>query len=212
MFQRFNVQAREAIERAWNKACKLQHAAVEPEHLLASLAEDGESSFCSLLSAFAVPAARLSQVAPGPGAPAQHAAGSGQSSGQVLFAPQTRQVIEYAVEEADRLGHKRVGTSHFLLALLRSALERPGGARVLLEMGLELEAVRARVRELGGEEGGGKADVIPAVLFFELDRRAREAEAALRERIAALESEQRSLRAMLELVSERLARLEQRGR
>jgi ATP-dependent Clp protease ATP-binding subunit ClpA len=203
MFQRFNMQAKAAIERAWGKAAAVGDRRVRPEHLLASLAEDGDSSFCGLLNVFAVARDDVS----GDLVVGRSESGAG-GGGEVVFASETRRVMEYAVEEADRLGHECVGTSHFLLGLLRDAQQRPGGTRVLLHQGLELERVRDRLQDQSGSGRDTRGDLVPAQLFFELDRRARAAEEALTERVCELEEERASLRGMLELLARRVARLE----
>ncbi len=203
MFQRFNAQAKAAIERAWQLAARAGRERVEPEDLLAGLIEDGESSFCGLLEHFAV---ELHSVAGRVGAHGQ-AAGA-RSGAEAVFSPAARRVMEYAVEEADRLGHERIGTSHFLLALLREAHERAGGTRVLLEHGLDVERVRARLRRRAGGGRDGGADAVPALLFFELDARARAEEAKLRERCERLEERLVVLQANHEVVLRRLEALE----
>lgn len=198
MFQRFNERAREAIDRAARKAQELKQSEVGPEHLLAGLAEAGESSFHSLLRTFDLDEGQVT-AAMGPlpqGAAVQ---------AEPAFSEDMKRILEYAVEEADKLGHKRIGTSHFLLGIIRDELER--GAPLLTSLGLGLDDVRERVREIA-EEGGGRQDVVPAILFFELDRRARDAERGLEQRIEALETETRALRGLLELLAERIARLE----
>ncbi len=54
--------------------------------------------------------------------------------------PRAKKVLEYADEEAFRLGHMYVGIEHILLGLLR---ECEGiGAQVLMNLGLKLEDIR----------------------------------------------------------------------
>jgi ATP-dependent Clp protease ATP-binding subunit ClpA len=203
VFHRFNEKARDALDRAAKKAKELRHQAVEPEHILASLAESagepGETSFHSLLKSFDIPkeavTEQLEPVPAPPGTPVPKDA---------VFSPEAKRVLEFAVEEADKLGHKRIGTSHFLLAFIRDELEGDSGAQTLTSLGLGLEDVRARVRELAEHEGAGKADVVPSILFFELDRRAREAEQNLSARVEQLEAETHELRAKLEELTARL--------
>lgn len=194
MFHRFNERAREAIDRATRKAQELHHAMVEPEHILASLAETaGDTSFHSLLKSFDVPSKAVAeQLEPVPGPPGT------VSPKEPTFSPEAKRVLEFAVDEADKLGHKRIGTSHFLLAFIRDELEGSGGSQVLTSLGLTLDDVRARVRELSENEGAGRQDVVPSILFFELDRRARDAELALKKRVEQLEGEMRELRALVE--------------
>lgn len=204
MFQRFNVQAREAMDRATAKARELGHAFVEPEHLLQSLAEDGEASFHGVMHGLALSPAGFASV------PLPASRPRGRASEHPVFSPGARRVLAYTVEEADRLGHKRVGTSHLLLGLIRDAFERPGGTRLFGDIGLSLDTARARVSELAteGANEAGTRDVVPAILFFELDRRAREAEAALEQRIDQLHAENQRLRQMVELLADRLGRTE----
>ena len=199
MFHRFNERAREAIERAARKAKELRHAVVEPEHILASLADGqgGETSFHSLLRHFDVPAQTVAEsleAVPGP-------AGTALPK-EPVFSPEAKRVLEYAVDEADKLGHKRIGTSHFLLAFIRDELEGERGNQTLTSLGLSLDDARARVRELSEGETAGRADVIPAILFFELDRRARESEQNLRARVEKLEAEVTELRSAVAQLKE----------
>ncbi len=203
MFHRFNERARDAIDRAAKKAKELRHAEVEPEHILASLTETeglpGETSFHSLLKAFDVPteaiAEQLEPVAAPPGTPCP---------AEPTFSEAAKRVLEFAVDEADKLGHKRIGTSHFLLAFIRDELEGEGGGQTLTSLGLSLQDVRDRLRELSEGEGGGRQDVVPAILFFELDRRAKTAEQELKTRVEKLETEVREMRGLLELASAKL--------
>ncbi|HZC14755.1 MAG TPA: Clp protease N-terminal domain-containing protein [Thermoleophilaceae bacterium] len=66
------------------------------------------------------------------------------------FTRRARQVVVLAQEEAETLGHRRVGTEHLVLGLLRS--EDEAVAPVLAEAGVTLDAARAQARELVGEE------------------------------------------------------------
>jgi ATP-dependent Clp protease ATP-binding subunit ClpC len=65
------------------------------------------------------------------------------TSGEVPKTPRARNVIAYAEEEARNVKHDYVGTEHILLGLLREQ-EAPA-AQILLNCGLTLEAVRARI-------------------------------------------------------------------
>jgi hypothetical protein len=66
------------------------------------------------------------------------------------FTRRARQVVVFAQEEADSLGHTRVGTEHLLLGLIRAEDETT--APILAEAGLGLEAARERVKELVTDE------------------------------------------------------------
>jgi len=59
------------------------------------------------------------------------------------FTNEARNVVMAAQQEARRLGHDCIGTEHILLGLVR---EGEGlAALVLTKLGVDLEAVRARV-------------------------------------------------------------------
>src|SRR5947208_15022880 len=73
---------------------------------------------------------------------------------------ESKRVLAYAAEEAERLGHKHIGTEHLLLGLLRE--KESFAAALLNEAGLALEDARKRVGEgvakgvLGGDVQGGQ--------------------------------------------------------
>ena len=64
------------------------------------------------------------------------------------FSNESKRVLAYAAEEAERLGHKHIGTEHLLLGLLRE--EKCLAAQILQERGAEAHAdsgrARARIR------------------------------------------------------------------
>src|SRR5204863_399740 len=67
---------------------------------------------------------------------------------QLPFTPRAKKVLEFAIDESRALDHNYVGTEHLLLGLIR---EREGlAAQVLINLGLELSAVRSEVMEFLG--------------------------------------------------------------
>ena len=77
---------------------------------------------------------------------------------------ESKRVLAYAAEEAERLEHKHIGTEHLLLGLMRE--KESFAAQLLNEAGLELQDARRRVGEgvakgvLGGDvQGGGPANL-----------------------------------------------------
>jgi ATP-dependent Clp protease ATP-binding subunit ClpC len=71
-----------------------------------------------------------------------------QSKAKLPQTPQAKRVIEYAIEESKFLNHNYVGTEHMVLGLL---LEQEGvAAKVLMDLGLKLEAIRAETLKLVG--------------------------------------------------------------
>ncbi len=68
------------------------------------------------------------------------------------FTDRARRVIVLAQMEARRLEHFYIGTEHLLLGLI--AEEDGVAARVLGDLGIELETARQRVVEIIGEGTG----------------------------------------------------------
>ena len=75
------------------------------------------------------------------------------------FTDRARQTVVVAQEEARRLGHDYIGTEHLLLGLLGE----PDGvaAKALNQLGISLEATRARVESIIGRGSGEPTGQIP---------------------------------------------------
>jgi Clp amino terminal domain, pathogenicity island component len=68
--------------------------------------------------------------------------------GQIPFTPRAKKVLELSLREALGLDHDYIGTEHILLGLLR---EGEGvAARILLELEVDAEQVRAKLFDLLG--------------------------------------------------------------
>jgi ATP-dependent Clp protease ATP-binding subunit ClpC len=61
------------------------------------------------------------------------------------LANESKRVLAYAAEEAERLGDKHIGTEHLFLGLLRE--EKCFAAQILRERGISLESAREQVRQ-----------------------------------------------------------------
>jgi ATP-dependent Clp protease ATP-binding subunit ClpC len=75
------------------------------------------------------------------------------------FTEPARQVVVFAQDEARALGHNYIGTEHVLLGLLRE--EEGLGARVLVSLGISLDAVRDQVARIIGQGDDVQAGQIP---------------------------------------------------
>lgn len=69
-----------------------------------------------------------------------------------------KRILAYAAEEAERMGHKHIGTEHLLLGTLRE--DKCFAAEILGERGVKLEPMREELARAphataGGPEGGG---------------------------------------------------------
>jgi ATP-dependent Clp protease ATP-binding subunit ClpC len=72
------------------------------------------------------------------------------TSVEVPLSQECKRILSFAAEEAERLGHKHVGTEHLLLGVLRE--EKSFGAEILLERGLRLSTVREELGRSAGEK------------------------------------------------------------
>src|SRR5438309_855289 len=72
------------------------------------------------------------------------------TSVEVPLSQECKRILNYAAEEAERLGHKHVGTEHLLLGILRE--EKCFGAEILMERGLRLSTLREELARTSGEK------------------------------------------------------------
>src|ERR1700722_4842655 len=72
------------------------------------------------------------------------------TSVEVPLSQECKRILNFAAEEAERLGNKHVGTEHLLLGVLRE--EKSFGAEILQERGLRLAAVREELQRSAGEK------------------------------------------------------------
>lgn len=145
MSNRFTERAQRVILIAQEEAKRLNHDYVGTEHLLLGLAALGEGVAAQVLANLGIDLRRLR-------AEVEKVVGTGDNIlllGEIPFTPQAKKVLEFAVEEAQNLGHNYVGTEHILLGLIRQ--EEGVSARVLENLGVRLETVREEVINLLGE-------------------------------------------------------------
>jgi len=142
---RFTDRAQKVILIAQEEAKRLNHDYVGTEHMLLGLVALGEGVAAQVLTSLGIDFRRVR-------AEIEKIVGAGESMmlvGEIPFTPRAKKVLEYAVEEAQHMGHTYIGTEHILLGLIRE--EEGVAARVLENLGLKLEAVRESVLEFIGE-------------------------------------------------------------
>jgi ATP-dependent Clp protease ATP-binding subunit ClpB len=145
--ERLTDAARTALERAFQRAAELRHAAVEPEHLLAALLESPDGAVPSLLAALQVPLDRVrdrveERLAQLP--TADHVAPADQYLARGLS-----QAIDAAEKEATRRKDRYTTVDELLLGLVATA----GPVRDLLEeFGVRKAAVEAALHQVRGSD------------------------------------------------------------
>src|SRR5215470_4023670 len=143
---KFTVKAQEALQAAQSLADQHNHQAIEPEHLLRALLEQREGVVGPVLAKLgARPDAILREVNQTLERMPKVRGASGQYLGE-----RTRQILERAQTEAQRLRDEYVSTEHLLLAL---AQERDGAAaRLLSASGVSAEAIYKALVEIRGNQ------------------------------------------------------------
>ncbi|MES1021968.1 helix-turn-helix domain-containing protein [Gloeocapsa sp. BRSZ] len=108
-FERFTEKAINALKFAQNEAARLQNSQVEPEHLLVGLLADPTTSAARLLRAVGVKVEIETN---------EH---SFESRENLRFSPQSKFVLELALQVVRLQNKKSIGTEHLLWALVRLA-------------------------------------------------------------------------------------------
>src|SRR5262245_56431100 len=155
MWQRFTERARRVVFFGQEEAALLGENYVGTEHLLLGLVRESDSVAARVLDRLGVPQGRIRadierQVTRGHG-----------SLGQAMqLTPRAKRVIDLAYEEARALNNNYIGTEHLLIGLIA---EGDGlAARVLVNLGADLERTRREVRALQEEDTASRTAGSPS--------------------------------------------------
>jgi ATP-dependent Clp protease ATP-binding subunit ClpA len=124
------------------EAVRLHHEYLAPVHLLLGILSMGSSVATLVLRNLDIDLETLRadvNKLVEPGRREVHATKMAQSA-------DTRSAIQFAIDEARKLGHKYVGTEHLLLGCLREGNNL--AARVLTQRGVKLESLREEILTL----------------------------------------------------------------
>lgn len=137
-FDKFTEQARKALSLAQEEAQGFQHNYIGTEHLLLGLLHEDKSLGAQVLKNLGVELARVRSAV-------VFIIGRGDRIvlGEIGLTPRAKKVLELSIDEAQRMGHDRIGTEHILLGLVREGEGIAAG--VLTSMGVKLEQVRAEI-------------------------------------------------------------------
>jgi len=141
--ERFTQRARRVLSLAHQEAERARSRFIGPEHLLLGLLDEEGGVAGRVLRELGMSPDRIreavnrvSSVSPD------------FDPNSVELASQTQQVLEFAVEEARRLGHHYIGTEHILLGLVRvegTAID------VLRRLGVNEDQIRRQTRRVLNE-------------------------------------------------------------
>lgn len=143
MFEKYTEKARRVIFFARYEASQFGSSRIETEHLLLGLLREDKALTHRFLGGPSPVEDIRKQIEANTVVQEKLS-----TSVDMPLSDEGRRVLGFAVEEAERLSHKHIGTEHLLLGLLRE--EKCFAARILNEHGVRLSAVReelARVME-----------------------------------------------------------------
>jgi len=136
MFEKFTEKAKRILFLARYEASQQGSKVIGTEHLLLGLLKEGEETTRELFTRANV-AMDLLRVELERANPTREKL---STSVEIPFSEETKKVLQFAEEEAERLMHPHIGTEHMLLGLLR--LESSLAGKMLAERGMRLFAVR----------------------------------------------------------------------
>jgi ATP-dependent Clp protease ATP-binding subunit ClpC len=136
MFERYTEHARRALFFARYEASELGDLEIKAEHLLLGLARSKPSTGARLLAGRGISLEDIRREIEKRSARCEKVS----TSVEIPFNTETRRILQYGAEEADRLAHPHIGTEHLLLGILRE--EKSETARILIERGLSLTEAR----------------------------------------------------------------------
>src|SRR6059058_6541781 len=140
MFERYTEKARRVIFFARYEASQFGRPYIETEHLLLGLLREDKALTNRFLRSQASVESIRKQIE-------GHTTIRERVSTSVdlPLGNESKRVLAYAAEEAERLSQKHIGTEHLLLGLMRE--KESFAAQLLNEAGLELQDARRRVGE-----------------------------------------------------------------
>ena len=138
--ERFTQRARRVLSLAHEEAERMHHNYIGTEHLLLGLMREEGGVAGRVLRELGLDTARVKEMV-------ERLTGIGRQGGtHVELSPGTEQVLQYAIEEARRMGHHYIGTEHVLLGLVRQG--EGVGLEVLRRLGITPEQVRRQTRRV----------------------------------------------------------------
>ncbi|MGQ9904398.1 MAG: ATP-dependent Clp protease ATP-binding subunit [Anaerolineae bacterium] len=156
--QRFTQRARRVLILAQEEAERLSHNYIGTEHLLLGLVKEENGVAGRVLRELGARPDRVAEMV-------ERMTGAGRRApaGKLDLTPRTKQVVEFAVDEARKLGHSYIGTEHLLLGLIRQG---DGVAiDVLRQLGLTPDRIRRETLRAVQQEQpeSGKPSATPPV-------------------------------------------------
>ncbi len=164
MFERYTERARRVIFFARYEASQLGSNSIETEHLLLGLIREGKGLTSRIFSKSHLSMESIRKEIEGRALYRDKVS----TSVDIPLSPESKRVLSFAAEEAERMLHNYIGTEHVLLGLMRE--EKSVAAGILSEKGMRLSAVREEIVQLLNEKANvGKAKETPLLSEFSRD-------------------------------------------
>ena len=150
--ERFTQRARHVLTLAHQEAERARQGFIGTDHLLLGLLIEDGGVAGRVLRELGLETERVREMI-------QRVSSEGSyESGKIELAPDTQQVLEFAIEEARKLGHHYIGTEHLLLGMVRS---EGAAMEVLKKLGVTPDQIRRQTRRVLQESAGSGASAVP---------------------------------------------------
>jgi len=164
MFERYTERARRVIFFARYEASQLGSSSIETEHLLLGLIREGKGLTSRIFNKSHLSMETIRKEIEGRALYRDKVS----TSVDIPLSLESKRVLGYASEEAERMLHNYIGTEHILLGLMRE--EKSVAAGILGEKGMRLASVREDIVQLLNEKANvGKAKETPLLSEFSRD-------------------------------------------
>jgi len=138
--ERFTQRARRVLSLAHQEAERLRQNLIGSEHLLLGLMQEEGGIAGRVLQDLGLEPDRVREMV-------ERIGGFGSyRGGKIDLSPGVQQVLEFAIDEARKLGHHYIGTEHLLLGLVR--LNEGGAMEVFKKLGVTPEQIRRQTRRV----------------------------------------------------------------
>jgi ATP-dependent Clp protease ATP-binding subunit ClpC len=150
--EKFTQRARRVLALAHQEAESAHQGMIGTEHLLLGLLTEDGGVAGRVLRELGLETERVREMI-------QRVSGEGHYEiGKIELAPDTQLVLEYAIEEARKMGHHYIGTEHLLLGLVRS---EGAAMEVFKKLGVTPDQVRRQTRRVLQESSGSQTSAGP---------------------------------------------------
>lgn len=154
MFERYTEKARRVIFFSRYEAARNESPYIEAEHLLLGLAREDQELARDFLGGDAGVDEIKDEI--GKRWTTRDTRQKASSSIDLPLSNESKRILAYAAEEAQRLDHRHIGTEHLFLGILRE--EKSFAAQLLSSRGIRIEEARRKI--------AGSAPVLPMVSKF----------------------------------------------